>query len=54
MSDLRQFHRAVTVHDLTQARSFYGGLIDRSGGRSPSRRVDFNFLVTGDSQIFAT
>ena len=44
MSVLRPFHLAVTVHDLTQARAFYGDLIGCSEGRSSSRWVDFNFF----------
>ena len=44
MSVLRPFHLAVTVHDLAQARAFYGDLIGCSEGRSSSRWVDFNFF----------
>lgn len=44
MSGLRPFHLAVVVHDLAQARSFYGGLLGCSEGRSSSRWVDFNFF----------
>lgn len=44
MSGLRPFHLAVTVHDLAQARAFYGALMGCSEGRSSSRWVDFNFF----------
>ena len=44
MSGLRPFHLAVPVHDLTLARSFYGGIIGCSEGRSSSHWVDFNFF----------
>ena len=44
MSELRPFHLAVPVHDLTLARSFYGGLIGCSEGRSASHWVDFDFF----------
>lgn len=44
MPGLRPFHLAVPVHDLAQARSFYGGLIGCSEGRSSSHWVDFDFF----------
>ena len=37
------FHLAFPVHDLTQARRFYGGLLGCPEGRSSSEWVDFNF-----------
>lgn len=44
MSQLRPFHLAVPVHDLAQARSFYGDLIGCNEGRSASHWVDFDFF----------
>ena len=44
MSGLRPFHLAVPVHDLSMARSFYGGLIGCEEGRSSSKWVDFNLF----------
>ena len=43
MSGLRPFHLAVPVHDIGQARAFYGGIIGCSEGRSAAHWVDFNF-----------
>jgi extradiol dioxygenase family protein len=43
MSELRPFHLAVLVHDISQARAFYGGVIGCSEGRSAAHWVDFNF-----------
>jgi extradiol dioxygenase family protein len=37
------FHLAVPVHDLAEARAFYGGLLGCSEGRSSDRWVDFDF-----------
>lgn len=36
------FHLAVTVHDLTAARTFYGGLLGCREGRSADTWVDFD------------
>ncbi|NOR20119.1 MAG: glyoxalase [Xanthomonadales bacterium] len=44
MTELRPFHLAVPVHDLAQARSFYGDLIGCSEGRSSSHWIDFDFF----------
>lgn len=44
MSGLRPFHLAMPVNDLSAARSFYGGLLGCSEGRSSSHWVDFNFF----------
>jgi len=44
MSGLRPFHLAVPVHDLAQARSFYGGLLACREGRSSSHWVDFDLF----------
>jgi extradiol dioxygenase family protein len=37
------FHLAFPVHDLAQARRFYGGLLGCPEGRSSEAWVDFNF-----------
>ncbi len=44
MSVIRPFHLAVSVHDIAQAKAFYGGLMGCSEGRSSSRWVDFDFF----------
>lgn len=44
MSELRPFHLAVPVHDLVQARSFYGDLMGCCEGRSATHWVDFDFF----------
>lgn len=36
------FHLAVTVHDLAEARAFYGGLLGCREGRSDDTWVDFD------------
>ncbi len=38
------FHMAYHVHDLTAARSFYGGVLGCQEGRSTDTWVDFNFF----------
>jgi len=43
MSDLRPFHLAFPVNDLTAARAFYGDLLGCPEGRSSPEWVDFNF-----------
>jgi len=40
---LPPFHLAFPVHDLAQARRFYGDLLGCAEGRSSSAWVDFNF-----------
>ena len=42
MSELRPFHYAFPVHDLQEARHFYGEILGCSEGRSSDRWVDFN------------
>jgi extradiol dioxygenase family protein len=37
------FHLAFPVHDLAEARRFYGGLLGCAEGRSSESWVDFNF-----------
>ena len=37
------FHLAFPVHDLAEARRFYGGLLGCAEGRSAPEWVDFNF-----------
>ena len=37
------FHLAFPVHDLAEARRFYGGLLGCAEGRSSETWVDFNF-----------
>lgn len=37
------FHLAFPVHDLQQARAFYGGLLGCREGRSSAQWVDFDF-----------
>ncbi|WP_333585666.1 VOC family protein [Phenylobacterium sp.] len=39
-----RFHLAFPVHDLAQARSFYGGLLGCAEGRSSPDWVDFDFF----------
>ncbi len=40
---LSPFHLAFPVHDLAEARRFYGGLLGCPEGRSSPEWVDFNF-----------
>jgi extradiol dioxygenase family protein len=42
MRTLTPFHIAFPVHDLDQARAFYGGLLGCPEGRSSSRWIDFD------------
>ena len=37
------FHLAFPVHDLAQARTFYGGLLGCAEGRSSDAWIDFDF-----------
>ncbi len=41
--DYPRFHLAFPVHDLGEARRFYGGLLGCAEGRSNERWVDFDF-----------
>jgi extradiol dioxygenase family protein len=41
---LTPFHRAVPVHDLAEARRFYGGLLGCPEGRSSDHWVDFDLF----------
>ncbi len=43
MNTLPPFHLAFPVHDLAEARRFYGGLLGCSEGRSSPEWIDFNF-----------
>ena len=43
MSTLSPFHLAFLVHDLAEARTFWGGIIGCPKGRSGETWVDFNF-----------
>lgn len=38
------FHLAFPVHDLEQARAFYGGLLGCPEGRSSEHWIDFDFF----------
>ena len=40
---LRPFHLAFPVHDLAEARAFYGGLMGCAEGRSSEEWIDFDF-----------
>ena len=44
MTDLPPFHLAFPVHDLSEARRFYGDLIGCPEGRSDSQWIDFDFF----------
>ncbi|HEV2867133.1 MAG TPA: VOC family protein [Allosphingosinicella sp.] len=44
MPNLPPFHLAFPVHDLDQARSFYGGLLGCPEGRSSAEWIDFDFF----------
>lgn len=41
-SSLSPFHLAVPVHDIAQAREFYGGLLGCPEGRSTDEWIDFD------------
>ena len=41
---LTPFHLALPVHDLTEARAFYGGTLGCAEGRSAPRWVDYDFF----------
>ena len=40
---LRPFHLAFPVHDLAEARAFYGGVLGCREGRSSAEWIDFDF-----------
>ena len=42
MPDLRPFHLAFPVHDLTAARAFYAGVLGCREWRSAERWIDFD------------
>jgi uncharacterized protein len=42
--NLLPFHLAIKVHDLAEARAFYGNLLGCPEGRSSDSWVDFNFF----------
>lgn len=41
---LRPFHLAFPVHDLAEARHFYGDVMGCAEGRSSDHWIDFNFF----------
>jgi extradiol dioxygenase family protein len=41
--DIPRFHLAFPVHDLAEARAFYGGLMGCPEGRSSEHWIDFDF-----------
>ncbi len=41
---LRPFHLAIAVNDMEESRSFYGGLLGCSEGRSSDTWIDFDFF----------
>ena len=41
---LTPFHLAVPVSDLTEARAFYGGILECAEGRSSKTWIDFDFF----------
>jgi len=44
MSSLRPFHLAFPVHDLAEARAFYGRILSCPEGRSSDHWVDFDLF----------
>jgi uncharacterized protein len=44
MSDRPRFHLAFPVHDLREARAFYGGVLGCPEGRSAPEWIDFDFF----------
>jgi len=44
MTSLPPFHLAFPVHDLDQARAFYGRLLGCREGRSAAEWIDFDFF----------
>ena len=41
---LRPFHLAIPVNNLSLARNFYGDILGLSEGRSASEWIDYNFF----------
>jgi uncharacterized protein len=41
---LRPFHLAFPVHNLAEARTFYGGIMGCAEGRSSDHWIDFDFF----------
>ncbi|MCP4443310.1 MAG: VOC family protein [Aureispira sp.] len=44
MSKLTPFHVAIPVHNLKEARAFYGGILQCPEGRSSEQWIDFNLF----------
>lgn len=44
MTDIPPFHLAFPVHDLAEARHFYGEILGCAEGRSSDRWIDFDFF----------
>lgn len=44
MKNLRPFHLAIPVDDITEARNFYGARLGFLEGRSDSDWIDYNFF----------
>ena len=44
MKSLPPFHLAIPVHNLKDAKHFYGDLLNCSEGRSSERWIDYNFF----------
>ena len=44
MNSLPPFHLAFPVHNLAEARAFYGGLLGCEEGRSSDQWIDFDFF----------
>ena len=44
MKSLPPFHLAIPVHNLKEAKHFYGDLLNCSEGRSSERWIDYNFF----------
>ena len=44
MKSLPPFHLAIPVHNLKEAKHFYGELLNCSEGRSSERWIDYNFF----------
>lgn len=44
MKPVNPFHLAFPVHDLEQARAFYGGVLGCAEGRSSDEWIDFDFF----------
>lgn len=43
MNNIRPFHLAFPVHDLEEARGFYGGVLACKQGREASHWIDYDF-----------